>query len=430
MIKQAIATLLLFTAVTAQEPVLRDRTAGDKVFFETESVYGANAHSLFALYRIRYDNLIFTLTNGINGSTYSAAADVAVEILDSTGESISRQISEIRMTASTNLINDLRKQYFQGAMTFSLPPGRYSVLLRLEDKESDNRIPDIKRPMTPPASGVPILSTFIPVQDQNAATGEFISYNLGGDVIFSQNFGLVTAHSTPGMDSARYTISQWDVEEETTTIIADTVVRLHSFPNTSLQLKHDSVNVRFVTTQENTSTVYYIPVTGNMIRQGRYNITIRFEDSSKTTLPFGARWPDMPLSLSDLEIATLPLQHLLTREEYSELRRGGRETRIRKFDEFWSRKDPTPGTAYNELMAEFYRRVDYTVGAFRTLKEQNGSITDRGRIYILYGKPSSTDRILRPGTIPQEIWEYTNLGKKFIFKDQSRQGNYTLTESQ
>jgi GWxTD domain-containing protein len=430
MIKIALATLLLFTAVSAQEPVLRDRTAGDKVFFETESVNGANAHTLFAIYRIRYDNLIFILTNGNNGSSYSASGDVAVEILDSAGESISRQIAEIRLTSSTNLMNDLRKQYFQGAMTFSLPPGKYSVLLRLEDKESDNRIPDSKRPVILPATPGPILSTIIPVQDQSAATGKFISYILGGDVIFSQNFGFVAVHSTPGMNSARYTISLRDEEEETTTIIADTVVRLLSFPYSSLQLKNDSANVRFEIHPESVSTVYYIPVTGTMIRQGRYDITIRFEDSSKTTLPFGARWPDMPLSLLDLELATMPLQHLLKREEYSDLRRGGRETRIRKFDEFWSRRDPTPGSAFNEMMAEFYRRVDYTVGAFRTLKEPNGSMTDRGRIYILYGKPTSTDRILRPGTIPQEIWHYTNLGKKFIFKDQSRQGNYTLTESQ
>ncbi|MHB1049572.1 MAG: GWxTD domain-containing protein [Bacteroidota bacterium] len=430
MIKKAITTLLLFTAVSAQEPVLRDRTAGDKVFFETESVYGAGVHSLFALYRIRYDNLIFTLANGNQGSSYSAAGVVTVEILDSTGQSISRQISEIRRTSPTNLLNDLRKQYFQGAMTFTLPPGKYSVLLRVEDKESGNRIPDSKRPVELPSSSGSIQSTLFPVQERNASNGEFISHNLGGDVIFSQNFGFVAVHSTPGMDSVRYTISQRDENEETASIISDTVVRLLSFPGVTLQLKFDSSDVRFSVKPESASTVYYIPIAGNLLRQGRYTISIRFEDSSTTTLPFGARWPEMPLSLSDLELATLPLQHLLTREEYSELRRGGRETRIRKFDEFWSRKDPTPGTAYNEMMAEFYRRVDYTVGAFRTLKEPNGSITDRGRIYILYGKPSSTDRVLRPGSIPQEIWNYTNLGKKFIFKDPSRQGNYTLAESQ
>jgi GWxTD domain-containing protein len=430
MIKKAIVTLLFFTAVSAQEPVLRDRTAGDKVYFETESVYGTGVHSLFALYRIRYDNLIFTLANGNQGSSYSAAGVMTVEILDSTGQSISRQISEIRLASSTNLLNDLRKQYFQGAMTFTLPPGKYSVLLRVEDKESGNRMPDIQRPVELPSAAGSIHSTLIPVQDNSASPGGFISHNLGGDVVFSQNFGFIAVHSTSGMDSVRYTISQRDENEETTSIIADTVVRLLSFPGVSLQLKYDSSDVRFSMKPESASTVYYIPIAGNLLRQGRYTISIRFEDSSKTTLPFGARWPDMPLSLSDLELATLPLQHIMTREEYSELRRGGRETRIRKFDEFWSRKDPTPGTAYNEMMAEFYRRVDHTVGAFRTLKELNGSITDRGRIYILFGKPTSTERLLRPGSIPQEIWKYDSLNKRFVFKDQSRQGNYTLAESQ
>jgi GWxTD domain-containing protein len=137
----------------------------------------------------------------------------------------------------------------------------------------------------------------------------------------------------------------------------------------------------------------------------------------------------MPLSLTDLDIATLPLQYITTEDEYSALREGGRSSRIEKFDEFWSKKDPTPETAYNEMMAEFYKRVDIATAAYRTLKEQNGALTDRGKIFILYGKPTTTDRMLKPGDVPREIWKYSFLKKMFVFEDPSRQGNYKLTES-
>ncbi|HAP35347.1 MAG TPA: hypothetical protein DCQ28_05175 [Bacteroidetes bacterium] len=137
----------------------------------------------------------------------------------------------------------------------------------------------------------------------------------------------------------------------------------------------------------------------------------------------------MPVSLYDLDLATEPLQFILTKDVYSELRRGGRETRIRKFDEFWKKKDTTPFTAYNEVMHEFYRRVDFSFTAFRTMREMNGAITDRGRIYILFGKPTSTERTLSPGGSPKEIWNYNSINKIFTFEDPSKQGNYKLAEN-
>ena len=81
-------------------------------------------------------------------------------------------------------------------------------------------------------------------------------------------------------------------------------------------------------------------------------------------------------------------------------------------------------------MTEYFRRVDYAFSNFRTLKEENGVLTDRGRIYILYGKPTSIERSLAPGGPPRELWTYASLNKEFIFEDPSRQGNYKLTATE
>jgi GWxTD domain-containing protein len=171
-----------------------------------------------------------------------------------------------------------------------------------------------------------------------------------------------------------------------------------------------------------------IPIRTIDLRQGSYELRITADTASLRTR-FRTRWLDMPRMLRDLDLALLPLQYIMTEDQYAAMNDGGRRERIEKFDAFWRKKDPTPGTAYNEMLAEFYKRADHAMSAYRTLKEFNGAMTDRGRIFILYGKPTSTERSLRPGDVPKEIWVYATLKKTFVFEDPSRQGNYKLAES-
>jgi GWxTD domain-containing protein len=141
-------------------------------------------------------------------------------------------------------------------------------------------------------------------------------------------------------------------------------------------------------------------------------------------------WPEMPLSLRDIDFALEALRHITTEAELDSLKRGTRETRLRHLEEFWRAKDKTPATAFNEMMVEYYRRVDYTMQAFSSMRGGDGYKSDRGRIYILYGPPTTTERSLDPAAGYQEIWVYEKLGKKFVFVDQSKSGNYTLAATQ
>jgi len=90
-------------------------------------------------------------------------------------------------------------------------------------------------------------------------------------------------------------------------------------------------------------------------------------------------------------------------------------------EEFWRRRDPTPDTAENEYKEEHYRRIAYANEHFAA--GMPGWRTDRGRIYIMYGKPDSTDshpmggpyqRSAEEGggqteTYPFEVWRYRYL---------------------
>ncbi len=79
-------------------------------------------------------------------------------------------------------------------------------------------------------------------------------------------------------------------------------------------------------------------------------------------------------------------------------------------EQFWERRDPTPGTPENEYKEEHYRRMAYANQRWTASKP--GWQTDRGRIYIQYGPPdeidshpAGSDRI----KAPYEEWLYRHI---------------------
>ena len=88
-------------------------------------------------------------------------------------------------------------------------------------------------------------------------------------------------------------------------------------------------------------------------------------------------------------------------------------------EEFWRRRDPTPGTRRNEYREQHMRRLDYASRIFSRGSPRPGWMTDRGRIYILLGEPQRVDRF--PNTqlsYPLEYWFYnvdTRLGLPGFF---------------
>jgi GWxTD domain-containing protein len=93
--------------------------------------------------------------------------------------------------------------------------------------------------------------------------------------------------------------------------------------------------------------------------------------------------------------------------------------RDRFIEQFWQRRDPTPGTAQNEFKDEHYRRIAYANDHFTSkvgLPQGAGWRMDRGRIYILWGAPDEMESHPEGGTyvtgggttqtFPFEIWRY------------------------
>ena len=120
------------------------------------------------------------------------------------------------------------------------------------------------------------------------------------------------------------------------------------------------------------------------------------------------------------------------------------EEREQFIEQFWLRRDPTPDTVDNEFKEEHYARIAYANERFAS--GIPGWKTDRGRIYIIWGKPDEIeshpsggtyDRPIEQGggqtsTFPFEVWRYRyieGIGNEVLleFVDPSMSGEYRLT---
>ncbi len=132
--------------------------------------------------------------------------------------------------------------------------------------------------------------------------------------------------------------------------------------------------------------------------------------------------------LSDEEYEDLvsALVYIAEPKELEKLKKAKGEERKRLWDDFWAKRDPTPGTPENELKDEYLRRVEYANEHF-SIGRWPGYKTDRGRIYILLGPPDEIeDHPFDVDAYPYQIWYYHSKRLALLFIDQSGAGDYVL----
>jgi GWxTD domain-containing protein len=107
-----------------------------------------------------------------------------------------------------------------------------------------------------------------------------------------------------------------------------------------------------------------------------------------------------------------PAQHLMTPEEKEAWSKLKTDAEAQAFvDLFWARRDPTPATPVNEAKQQFEAAVEYADKNF-TAGRVAGSMSDRGRVLILVGAPTSVRGSGQPKTnIQQGALQNTQTGE-------------------
>ena len=165
----------------------REQSAADVVSFEPQ-MFAIDSASVRVdiLFRVRFDFFVFTRDPSTLPVSFRAHGELMIELTDSTDSSVSRKVQTIILKTIDNELTQLRRQYYQGAASFVVRPGRYTAVYRIDDRESRRefadrkeilRVPDYRKkelvrstllfvePLAEPASE----KSFTAVNDNNAA---------------------------------------------------------------------------------------------------------------------------------------------------------------------------------------------------------------------------------------------------------------------
>jgi GWxTD domain-containing protein len=110
------------------------------------------------------------------------------------------------------------------------------------------------------------------------------------------------------------------------------------------------------------------------------------------------------------------VRYTITAEERKAFLALAPEAREPFIEDFWARRDPTPGTAANEYRTDYYDRIERANRLFSG-GGSPGWLQDRGRVYITLGPPDNRITYPRGVTfygLPTEIWWYGMFSIVFI----------------
>jgi len=360
--------------------------------------------------QIPYDVLQFVKVN----DRYVSRYEITLNFLTDKNSSISEKIWTEEVSVPLFEYTGSKKAYSLTQRSAEIVPGLYSLKVQLRDNES-GKISSVVKKIIVDNYFKSILSlSDVMLVSRIAAEGERrrIVPNISGNIgennnVFSIFFEVYSSNPADSLEF-RY-------------VITDTKGKqlLNKSQPYKMHGNRGQIITRFDSSQYSTGT---------------YSVNIEARSVSATAdepfmtkeRPFFVRWGDLPISISDLDLAIRQMRYIAKDAEYDKISESKTEEDKRKlFDEFWKKRDPNVSTTRNEFMEEYYSRVEYANKHFSHY--QPGWKTDMGMVFILFGSPSNVER--HPfdiDTKPYEIWSYYDYNRSIVFVDETGFGDYRL----
>lgn len=449
-----ILILLLSLPSFAQRNVsyeeLAKKNQQPPMFFDFFSLPGGSDNSLtfVSTFSISYNYLPFKrLNNPEKNKQFFSTARLNMEVFKSDPSKIGRENVSVEglEPASRSAWSDTayaadyeqtksEEKFLSGNISVELQPGVYSYMLQLyRANERDGRMSRTRtvrlRPYKEKKYGDILLADSV-LENDNRKQLKLLNY--GDRVIYGENF-YALAQIPRYNESSNYTllVERVSINRQDTTRIGDEYRRkldnthIHTGIRPTLVNNNNSDTRIALENDKNGSAYALVQIPNEKFPNASYRITVREdgtnEPSAKQTVQ--SIWFNMPTSLFNLDVAIDMLRFIADKSTIREIRKGSSAEREKKFRAFWEKKDPTPETEYNELMAEYYRRIDYAYENFTTLNTV-GYESDQGRIYIQYGPPDNIQRKFPTSGTTTEVWTYGS--KEFVFRATSGFGDFKL----
>ena len=378
---------------------------------------------------VRYPDLRFLSRTGGFEATYTITIDV--HSVDDAGRQEGLVLSrsfERRVTVPT-YEGTQAASIDRAVQGVDLPPGRYAVAVSVEDGSSGRTSTrEMAYTVRPLGEGVSISDPIL-VDRYDEATRTF-EPNVGAAISTEQDAFAVyyEIHApAPATLGVTYVVTEQNRVQDRPSFGA----LLGLAPRQQADLGTPVAHSETLEVPAGTTPAAYRIETADL-QVGDYSLTVRLETPDGEVVAeadrlFSVRWMGLDAQIADIEQAISQLRYVARERDVRAMRDASTpQERLRLFQEFWGRRDPTPGTTRNERMEEYYFRVAYANERYSRMRDAGWS-TDRGEVYIRYGEPDQVEEHpFNFGTRPYQIWTYYRSGRRFIFIDESGSGDYEL----
>ena len=293
--------------------------------------------------------------------------------------------------------------------SFDIPPGKYFIRTSIEDKDSRKEFVSSNMFTIRDLSTFPNLSDLMFIAKQTMVSGSNkILPNVTREISVQKD-GIPLFFELYSNLPAKIILEFYVSDKDKKLLFTDTLAR--NIDSGKTQIFH---NVKV-----------------NGLGLGTYLIGVSLKDSNNVILAstiksFQSRWIGVPSVINDLDKAIAQLVYIASTSEKNYIGDAPtKEEKIKRYLEFWKKKNPNPAEEDNRVFDEYYRRINYANENFSHYNE--GWRTDRGMVYITLGPPNNIDR--HPfdyDSKPYEVWEYYEMNQQFVFMDENGFGDYRL----
>ena len=380
-------------------------------------------YSVYYTYKIPYRLMIFERSV----DSFNAEFRIQVEIKDKEDKLVARDIKDNKLTVNSFEETNDPKLILQDYIGFNLKPGDYKVSAVISDRNSSGERPlkpiDISLKQT---DGAELLDPIVVRTRNKECDGKesFVLANSGGKIPFSnEEYGLIIPIADTSITELEFTM------ENNGEVIASGQLN-NSILNRFDLAKCDDSLILAEFTDNLLTRNFLIPYVNEKIDEGVLELKIMKEEIDfEETIILNVVWFNKPISLYNSEKAIELLTYIESEDIVDSLLNEDEDDYPKVLQNYWAKFDPTPKTTFNEIMFEYYSRADYSIREFSSITNNNGANSDRGMVYIKFGKPDKVDRKSNSQGEVIEIWTYSSAQRTFSFIDKIGTGNFTLIEN-